>query len=266
MTVSSVALARDNTEATLTLSSAMTVGTAYTVTMKNLTTVSGNQLPASQTFTFTYALGTGAVASQATGSVLWEYYGNIGSGTAVSNLTSAAIYPNCPTTTGEESSFEAPYTTRGNINYGERLRGYIYPPTTGYYIFTISSGDGGQLWLSSNASPANLVEIAQVETATGYRDWSNVNNPNQTSTSIYLTAGQPYYIMALEKHGTRQRRQPLGPLGDPRHDRRGRQHLGTQRLGGRRPDDPHPGHSAGAPATHAGHDARRRPPPISAPR
>ena len=35
----------------------MALGTAYTVTMKNLTTVSGNHLPATQTFTFTYSGG-----------------------------------------------------------------------------------------------------------------------------------------------------------------------------------------------------------------
>ncbi len=82
------------------------------------------------------------------------------------------------------------------------LCGYVYPPTTGYYIFTIASDDNGQLWLSTNSSPANLAEIAYVSSATGYRDWSNANNYEQTSTSIYLTAGYPYYIMALAKHGT----------------------------------------------------------------
>ena len=61
MTVSGVALARDNTKVTLTLSSAMTVGSAYTVTMKNLTTVSGDPLPAAQTLPFTLQLGTVSV-------------------------------------------------------------------------------------------------------------------------------------------------------------------------------------------------------------
>ena len=193
-TVSAVALARDNTEVTLTLSSAMTLATAYTVTMTNLTTVSGDPLAATLTFTFTYE-------TQGTGSILWRYYANIGSGTAVSNLTSAITYPNVPTTTAAETSFEAPHST-GNTNYGETLSGYVYPPTTGYYIFTIASDNSSQLWLSTNNSPAGLVEIAWVSTSTGYRQWSNASNPEQTSTSIYLTAGTPYYILALEKHGT----------------------------------------------------------------
>ena len=151
-------------------------------------------MAATLTFTFTYE-------TQGTGSILWRYYGNIGSGTAVSNLTSAITYPNVPTTTAAETSFEAPHST-GNTNYGETLSGYVYPPTTGYYIFTIASDDSSQLWLSTNNSPAGLVEIAWVSTSTGYRQWSNPSNPEQTFTSIYLTAGTPYYIIALEKHGT----------------------------------------------------------------
>ena len=145
-----------------------------------------------------------------------------------------------------ETSFEAPHDFADN--YGERLRGYLYPPTTGYYIFTIASDDNGQLWLSTNDSPANMVEIAHVDSWTGYRDWSNVNNANQTSTSIYLTAGQRYYVQALQKEGGG---------GDnlsvrweiPATTGRGRQHLGAQQLRGGRLDDPDPGYSAGAPTT-----------------
>ena len=192
-TVSGVALARDNTKVVLTLSTPMSLGTGYTVTMTNLTTASGDQLPASQVFTFSYAtLGSG--------SMLWQCYGNIGNSTAVSALTSASSYPNQPTQTIMETSFEAPHNT-GNIDYGERLSGYLDPPTTGYYIFTIASSDQGQLWLSTNNNPANVQEIASVSTYTGYRDWSNANNPTQTSVPIYLSAGQPYYVMALEKQG-----------------------------------------------------------------
>ena len=43
-----MAISRHNTEATLTLSTAMTLNSSYTVTMKNLTTASGDQLPATQ--------------------------------------------------------------------------------------------------------------------------------------------------------------------------------------------------------------------------
>ena len=65
-TVSGVALARDNTKVVLTLSPAMTVGSSYTVTIKNLTTVSGDQFPATQTFTFVLQLGTVGVLDPTT--------------------------------------------------------------------------------------------------------------------------------------------------------------------------------------------------------
>ena len=199
MTVSSVAMARNNTEVILTLSSSMTSGTVYTVNMSNLTTPSGDPLPSPLTITFTYS--TIYATSGGTGSILWQYYQNI-SGTGVSALTTADVYANDPSQTALVTSFEAPYYNTGNTNGGETLSGYITPPTTGYYIFTLAAGDTGQLWLSSNSSPANLEEIAEIDTNTGYRDWSNVGNLDQTSTLIYLTAGTQYYIVALEKHGS----------------------------------------------------------------
>ncbi|MGA2068682.1 MAG: lamin tail domain-containing protein, partial [Thermoguttaceae bacterium] len=53
LTISSVALGRDNTKVTLTTSAA-TAGNSYTVTMSGLTTASGNQLPATLTDSSTY--------------------------------------------------------------------------------------------------------------------------------------------------------------------------------------------------------------------
>jgi hypothetical protein len=193
MNVYSVSQARNGTEVILTLTSAMTIGTAYTVTMNNLTTVSGDPLPATQQIAFTYL-------NPGTGSISWKYFGNIGSSTAVSALTAASSYPYNPTHTGSETSFEAP--ANNGPGGGEELYGYLCPPITGYYIFTIASDDNGQLWLSTNKSPANLAEIAYVTSSTGYRDWNNVNNYEQMSSSIYLTAGLQYYVMALEKCGS----------------------------------------------------------------
>ena len=194
VTVSAVAVSRDNTLVTLTLASNMALSTSYTVTMKNLTAVSGDPLPATQTFSFTYV-------SQGTGSILWQSYGNLGSNPSLSTLTGAAIYPNDPTQTGMESSFEAPHAT-GNTDYGETLSGYVYPPTTGSYIFTIASNDASELWLSTNNSPANVSEIAYVSNGTGYRNWSDAAEPEQSSVSIYLDAGHAYYIVAMGVYGT----------------------------------------------------------------
>ena len=159
MTVSSVAMARNNTEVILTLSSSMTSGTVYTVNMSNLTTPSGDPLPSPLTITFTYS--TIYATSGGTGSILWQYYQNI-SGTGVSALTTADVYANDPSQTALVTSFEAPYYNTGNTNGGETLSGYITPPTTGYYIFTLAAGDTGQLWL--------LVELQSREPGGDRRD------------------------------------------------------------------------------------------------
>ena len=187
-----VAISRDNTKVTLTTSAAMTTGTGYTVTMNNLTTASGNPLPASQQFSFSYA-------PQGTGSILREYWTNIGYGTAVSDLTSNANYPNHPSGRDLLTSFEAPVNWADA--YGTRIQGYLSPPVTGYYTFWIASDDNGELWLSTNDNPANAVKIAYVTSWTGSRDWANANNPTQQSAQIYLQAGQRYYVEALQKEG-----------------------------------------------------------------
>ena len=51
----------------------------------------------------------------------------------------------------------------GNVqdNYGVQLKGFLHPPTTDDYQFAIASDDNSQLWLSTDADPANRVLIAQ---------------------------------------------------------------------------------------------------------
>ena len=188
------ALSRDNTRLTLTTNQAVAASTAYTLTLNNLTTVSGNQMPVSQQIGFTY--------QSPTGTILLQYWANLDGGVNVSDLTNPALnpnYPNNPTSTTALTSFEAPANT-GQIDYGERIVGYIYPPTTGSYVFWIASDDDGQLWLSTDANPNNAVMIASVSSATGYRQWAA--SPSQQSAAITLVAGQRYYIYGLQKQGS----------------------------------------------------------------
>ncbi|MFI5380370.1 MAG: lamin tail domain-containing protein, partial [Tepidisphaerales bacterium] len=187
--LSAVALSLNNTQVTLTTASAMTLGSAYTLTINGLTTASTNQLPASIPVNFTYApVGQGYI--------LREYWTGI-SGNAVSDLTSNSAYPNSPSGRVLMTSFEGPVNWA--VNYGTRIRGYILPPTTGSYTFWIASDDNSQLWLSTNDNPANKVEIAYVSDWTGSREWTK--EASQQSAAISLVAGQRYYIEALQKQG-----------------------------------------------------------------
>jgi len=96
------------------------------------------------------------------------------------------------------TSFETP-SNWGN-NYGTRVRGYLCPTVSGAYTFWIASDDHGELWLSSDAQAGNRRKVAAVSGWTAPREWSKY--PSQQSQSITLTAGQRYYIEALQKDGS----------------------------------------------------------------
>jgi regulation of enolase protein 1 (concanavalin A-like superfamily) len=117
-------------------------------------------------------------------------------GPNVSDLTSNVNYPHNPTSTNLVTTFfEAP--TDIAEHYGQRMHGYIIPPTTGDHQFWIASDDGGALYLSTDEDPANVVLIASVPGWTTSREWNKY--PEQSSAPIRLEAGRHYYISALMK-------------------------------------------------------------------
>ena len=132
--------------------------------------------------------GTGVTAGS--GSISREVWSGIG-GTSVANIPVGAA----PNLTDTLSNFEAP--TNWADDYGTRLRGYITAPATGSYTFWIASDDNSELWLSANDNPANKVSIASVPDWTDSRQWNKL--PSQKSAAITLTAGQRYYVEALQK-------------------------------------------------------------------
>lgn len=132
-----------------------------------------------------------------TGSILREYWTGI-SGTAISDLTSNANYPNNPTGSGQLTSLEGP--TNWADNYGARIRGYIYPSATGSYTFWVAGDDNTELYLSTSENPANASRIAYVSGWTNSREWNKYST--QQSVAINLTAGQKYYIEVLQKEAT----------------------------------------------------------------
>lgn len=127
-----------------------------------------------------------------------EVFTNI-SGVNVSDLTSSAAYQNNAATSASllNSLFETPSNFADN--YGQRVHGYFIAPVTGTYLFTIASDDSSQLWLSTNDTPAAAVQIAFVDGFTGEREWGKY--ASQRSSGINLTAGNRYYIRALQKEG-----------------------------------------------------------------
>ena len=84
-------------------------------------------------------------------------------------------------------------------DYGTRLSALLLPPVSGEYTFRIAGDDQAELWLSTDANPANAIRIAGVTGWTGPREWTR--EAGQTSMPISLLAGHKYYIEALAKEG-----------------------------------------------------------------
>ena len=76
--------------------------------------------------------------------------------------------------------------------YGIRMKGWLIPPVTDNYVFYIASDDIGELWLSSDDHPDNIVRLCFVNGATGSKEWDKY--PEQESKSIALVAGEAYYF------------------------------------------------------------------------
>lgn len=153
----------------------------------------------------------------------------IGSGTAIADLTGNAKFPNNPDLTFYLPYFE--WNPSGDMitpavnysdSYGVQMAGYFYPPASGDYVFWIASDDNGQLFLSADETAANKKLIAQ---ETGYstaRNWETASSGTSESKNsqtfsgtqwptkdtvnggakITLQRGKAYYIEALMKEGT----------------------------------------------------------------
>ena len=128
-----------------------------------------------------------------TGSISREIWTGV-TGNAVSQIPLATP----PNTSDQLTIFEIPVNAMDN--FGTRVRGFVCPPITGNYRFWIASDDGGELWISTDDNPANKQLIASVPTWSDSRQWDKF--PEQQSALISLTAGQLYYIEALQKEGT----------------------------------------------------------------
>ena len=131
------------------------------------------------------------------GAIVRTFYEGI-TGNNVSDLTGNANFPNSPSSQVTLPSFDG--GLEHGDNYGSTLRGWLIPPTTGNYTFWIASDDGGELRISTNATPASAVVRATLANASNQYQWTA--NASQQSTALALTAGTPYYIEARQKEGS----------------------------------------------------------------
>lgn len=143
--------------------------------------------PATLTIAVTPSVASGGLKRE-----VW----NSASGSAISDLTGLSSFPLFPSSTGTVTTFETPAAYADN--YGQKISGWIVPPTTGPYKFFIASDDASELWLSTDSGSSNKVRIAQV---TGYTSTARAYSSGGQSAFITLTAGQRYYVEVLHKEG-----------------------------------------------------------------
>ena len=127
----------------------------------------------------------------------------------VGDLTSDPRYPDAPDQVDYVTLLEGPLDAFDN--YGTRISGFLKPPVSGAYNFWMSSDDGGEFWLSTNDSPANLVLIASEPQWNASRDYRGTARrtagaPENASSTLFpggipLEAGQLYYFQLLAKEG-----------------------------------------------------------------
>jgi len=131
------------------------------------------------------------------GGILREWWLDI-TGTAVADLTNNPNYPSNPTGSEIVGLFEGPVNWQDDTHpYGSRLHGWLYITQTGDYTFWIATDDNGQLWLSTDANPANAVLVSQCTAWADSRQW---DDPDVIpSGPIHLEADNMYYIMGLQK-------------------------------------------------------------------
>ena len=138
----------------------------------------------------------------APGVVLFRAY-PAGGGNAIATLTNHPTYlNNTPDYEQVISSMNSraaspPYNNNSRDNYGGSVSGHFIPPTSGNWIFYISSDDDGLLLMNTNGP--NSSGKAPVRFAPGCcRALSGGSDP---TVPITLIAGQAYFIEALFKEG-----------------------------------------------------------------
>src|SRR5688572_10968582 len=108
-----------------------------------------------------------SVSSQAAdvltpGLLKMSIYTNI-AGTAVTDLTADPNFPASPGEVRYLRSFNTRDAAPNDLleNFGGRIEGFITPLESGDYTFFLRSDAGSQLWLSTDATEANAVMIAE---------------------------------------------------------------------------------------------------------
>lgn len=187
--ITGATLQADGRTVVVTLDQAMLEDSTYTLGISAATDVVGN---------FVAPGTTASVATWkvTTGFVTFEAYAT-GGGNEVSILTSHPTFPDSPQATYYLSGFNTRlvYADNGHEAYGGRVSGLFIPPTSGNWIFYLSSDDSSELYLNPAGKSPDGKVLLTAETACCNGFASHASAPQA------LVAGEAYYIEALYKEG-----------------------------------------------------------------
>ena len=124
-----------------------------------------------------------SVAHAQSNAVLREVFRDLPGGTVADLTNSAKFIANAP---DEENLLTALFEAPTDVleNYGQRLRALIKAPVSGNYTFWIASDDASDLYLSTDANPANKTRIAYVSGWTASRAWTTEANQQSAVRSL----------------------------------------------------------------------------------
>lgn len=126
-------------------------------------------------------------------------YDNI-TGSSLNDLYNSAAFPGTPNFSASMSVLGVPYSSSLN-NMGHLVSAYISVPVSGLYKFNVTGDDQTVFFLSSDHSPNN-----KLSTQARVTGWTNTTEHNkyitQTTSNVYLEAGQYYYIEVNHKEAS----------------------------------------------------------------
>ncbi|MEA3227300.1 MAG: hypothetical protein U9Q07_15225, partial [Planctomycetota bacterium] len=132
-------------------------------------------------------------AIEGLGTAVMERWEDIDS-TNIDALKDDPNYPDYPDVTETVTRFA--WNGANMSYYGARIAAWLYVPLTGDYTFWLNSDNQGELWLSTNDDPSNVVLIARESSRSDLDSWGE---GEEQSDPITLLAGEKYYISALWK-------------------------------------------------------------------
>ena len=186
--------------------STMTFGASYTVTATNVHGLNGNDQvpdPATANFTFGTGINQGLVMKRFDGS---------GDMNTIKNKIATCVTPdrlNSAIPSMEYGTNPSLNNSDGDTdNYGTWIYGLFVPPTTGNYVFGLASDDNSELYLSTDANPANKVQLTR-QAAWGCSrnyvappcDTVNGSQVAPLSSAQSLVAGNRYYLEVIQQEG-----------------------------------------------------------------